>query len=354
MTMQRVKKSYRLLLTAVLSVVFLTACGAGEEKLLTQPIEDTQFLMETYVSLRIYNEGKEKVLDEGFALVQELADKITGETTESEISKINQAAGEEAVAVSADVFELLQLAAEYSGAMDGQFNYALGPITNLWRIGFDDARKPDQTEIDAALEKVDYKKVQFNEEEQTVFLEEAGMSLDLGAIAKGYMTDRVQELFAEEGVTSAIIDLGGNVFVMGGSPTRNGEIWNVGIQDPQGSRGESIGSTKQSDASIVTSGIYERYLEVDGELYHHLMNPKTGYPFDNQIIGISIISEKSADGDALSTLVFGLGLEDGLAYVNEREDVEAVFIMKDQAVYISDGLEDNFELTDDSYHLIKE
>lgn len=348
------KKRVRVIFAAVLSVVFLAACGAGSEKLLTKPIEDTQFLMETYVSLRIYNEGKEEVLDEGFALVRELADKITGETTDSEISKINQAAGEKAVAVSADVYELVKLAAEYSGVMDGQFNYALGPITNLWRIGFDDARKPEQAEIDAALEKADFQKVTFNDDEQTVFLEEAGMSLDLGAIAKGYMTDRVRELFAEEGVTSAIIDLGGNVFVMGGSPTRDGEIWNIGIQDPQGSRGESIGSTKQSDVSIVTSGIYERFLEVDGDIYHHLMNPKTGYPFDNDIIGISIISDKSADGDALSTLIFGLGLEEGLVYVNNREDVEAVFITKNQDIYVSDGLKDNFELTDESYHLVEE
>ena len=161
-------------------------------------------------------------------------------------------------------------------------------------------------------------------------------------------------LFAEEGVTSAIIDLGGNVFVMGGSPTRDGEIWNIGIQDPQGSRGESIGSTKQSDVSIVTSGIYERFLEVDGDISHHLMNPKTGYPFDNDIIGISIISDKSADGDALSTLIFGLGLEEGLVYVNNREDVEAVFITKNQDIYVSDGLKDNFELTDESYHLVEE
>lgn len=351
---QMAKKRVRVIFAAVLSVVFLAACGAGSEKLLTKPIEDTQFLMETYVSLRIYNEGKEEVLDEGFALVRELADKITGETTDSEISKINQAAGEKAVTVSADVYELVKLAAEYSGVMDGQFNYALGPITNLWRIGFDDARKPEQAEIDAALEKVDFQKVTFNDDEQTVFLEEAGMSLDLGAIAKGYMTDRVRELFAEEGVTSAIIDLGGNVFVMGGSPTRDGEIWNIGIQDPQGSRGESIGSTKQSDVSIVTSGIYERFLEVDGDIYHHLMNPKTGYPFDNDIIGISIISDKSADGDALSTLIFGLGLEEGLVYVNNREDVEAVFITKNQDIYVSDGLKDNFELTDESYHLVEE
>lgn len=347
------KKRYVSILCLLLTVFMLGACS-DETALRKTPYEDTEFLMETYVSLRIYNEGKEEVLEEGFALVCDLADKITGETTDSEISAINDAAGQEPVAVSAEVFELLTIAAEYSETMNGEFNFAMGPITNLWRIGFDDARKPAQAEIDAALELVDFTKVQLAEENQTVFLEEAGMELDLGAIAKGYMTDKVRDLFAERGVTSAIIDLGGNVLAMGGSPTRDGEFWNVGIQDPEASRGESIGVTAQTNRSIVTSGIYERYLEVDGEIYHHLMDPDTGYPFDNEIIGVSIISEHSADGDALSTLVFGLGLEAGLAYINGRDDVDAIFVTEDKEIYLSDGLKDNFELRNEAYTLVEE
>ncbi|HJB23037.1 MAG TPA: FAD:protein FMN transferase [Candidatus Jeotgalibaca pullicola] len=345
----------RLFLALILIAVVLTGCGGNKtEKLRKQAYENTEFLMGTYVTLRIFNEGKEETLEKGFALVRDLADKITGETMDSEISAINEAAGEHPVAVSEEVYELLKIADEYSDEVGGQFNYAIGSITNLWRIGFDDARKPSQEEIDQALQSIDFTRVEFNDEDHSVFLPDENMELDLGAIAKGYMTDQVHELFLEEGITSAIIDLGGNVFVMGGSPSRDGEVWNVGIQDPLAERGESIGSTQQTDRSIVTSGIYERYIEVDGQVYHHLMNPNTGYPFDNEIAGISIISEKSIDGDALSTLVFGLGLEAGLDYVNGRNDVDAVFITKDKEVYLSDGIKENFQLTNEAYTLMEE
>lgn len=340
-------------LVGVLSVLFfLSACGS-ESKINTQAYNDTEFLMGTYVSLSIFDDGKEEVLEQGFAEVRDLADRITGETMESEISKINSAAGKEPVVVSEEVYELIKIAADYSDTLDGQFNYAIGPITNLWRIGFDDARKPSQEEIDDALQRVDFNKVSFNDNDRSVYLEEAGMELDLGAIAKGYITDKVKDLFEAEGVTTAIIDLGGNVYVMGASPVREGDVWNVGIQDPFAERGESIGSTEQSNRSIVTSGIYERFLEVDDKVYHHLMNPKTGYPFDNEIAGVSIISETSVDGDATSTLVFALGIEEGLKYVNGREDIEAVFISKDKEVYLSDGLKDNFQLLKDEYTIVE-
>jgi thiamine biosynthesis lipoprotein len=349
-------KKYRT--KAGLSGVLLLAllfggCGnndAPEETAIRkEPYEKTEFLMGTYVTVRVYDEGKEAVLEKAFDRVEELADKITVNEPGSEIDAVNAAAGIEAVELSEDVYPLVESAWEYSEASNGDFELSIGPVTELWHIGFDDARKPEQSEIDAALTLVDYERVVLDDKEQTVQLADAGMRLDLGAIAKGYITDEVKELLVEEGVTTAIIDLGGNVYVLGGSPLREGESWNVGIQDPLAARGETIGKTKQKDRSIVTSGIYERYIEVDGVSYHHLMDPETGYPFDNDIAGVSIISDKSIDGDALSTLVFGLGMEAGLAYVNEREDIEAVFVTKDKKVYVSDGLADNFELTNDDY-----
>lgn len=328
-------------------------CGNGdvqeEAGLLKEPYEKTEFLMGTYVTVRIYDEGKEAVLEKAFDRVEELADKVTVNEPGSEIDAVNEAAGTEAVQLSKDVYPLVKSAWAYSEASNGDFDLSIGPITELWHIGFDDAKKPEQSEIDAALTLVDYERVVLDDADRSVYLEEAGMLIDLGAIAKGYITDEVKELLVEEGVTTAIIDLGGNVYVLGGSPLREGESWNVGIQDPLAARGETIGKTKQTDRSIVTSGIYERFIEVDGISYHHLMDPETGYPFDNDIAGVSILSDKSIDGDALSTLVFGLGVEAGLAYVNERDDIEAVFVTKDKKVYVSNGLTDNFELTNDDY-----
>lgn len=346
---------YWLSLFLSLVLVFLAACGASEEEntILETPYEQTEFLMGTYVSLRVYDEGKEEAIEEAFGRIAELADKITVNEPGSEMDKVNQAAGEAPVSVSDDVYPLIQTAAEYSKISSSGFDYAVGPVTDLWRIGFDDARVPEPEEIEAVLPLVDHEKVELNDEDQSVFLSEPGMLLDLGAIAKGYIADEVTAVFKDHGITTAIMDLGGNVVIMGDSPTRDTGGFNVGVQDPFDSRGAYVGSINLTDKSIVTSGIYERYIEQDGEIYHHLMNPETGYPFENELASVTIVSDLSVAGDALSTVVFGFGLSEGLDYVNAQEDVEGIFITKDREVFLSDGLGEDFSLTNDLYTLIE-
>ena len=337
--------------------LMLASCSGKKDsteatnKINKEAYSEQQYLMGTYVRVKIYDDGKEDVLDDAFARVKELADLVTvnePDAADSEIEEINRQAGIKPVKVREDVFDLVKAAYDYTTVSDGGFDFTIGPITSLWNIGFDDARKPSQEEIDEKLQLVNYHDVELNEEEQTVFLKKKGMKLDLGAIAKGYITDEVVEVLKEHDVTTAIVDLGGNVYVLGKSPnTKTGE-WTVGIQDPDKARNQIVGSTKASNRSLVTSGIYERFLEVDGKKYHHIFDAKTGYPFDNEIAGVSIISDESVDGDGLSTVVFALGLDKGLDYVNSRQDIEAVFITKDHKVYISDGLKDNFNLNVDS------
>lgn len=329
----------------------LAGCGTSEDDLtiMDTPYEQTEFLMGTYVSLRVYDEGKEEVLEEAFNRVAELADKITVNEPGSEMDKVNAASGVEPVEVSEDVFPLIEIAAEYSAIENSGFDYTIGPITDLWRIGFEDARVPEPDEIEEALPLVNDTNVELDRENHTVFLKKEGMKLDLGAIAKGYIADEIKNVFLENDITTAIIDLGGNVVVMGDSPTRDSGGFNVGVQDPADTRGAYVGAINLKNQSIVTSGIYERYIEQDGEFYHHLMNPDTGYPFDNTLASVTIISEDSIDGDALSTAVFGLGLEEGLDYVNNIDEVEGVFITKDNDIYTSEGLAGNFTLTNEAY-----
>lgn len=332
-------------------VFLLGGCSTKEEEvtLLETPYDTTEFLMGTYVSLRIYDEGKEDVLQLAVDRISELADKVTTNEPGSEMDKINQAAGIEAVDVSADVFPLVKMASEYSAVTNGGFDYAIGPVTDLWRIGFDDARVPEPAEIEEVLPLVNHEWIEIDEENQTVFLKESEMKIDLGAIAKGYIADEVKKVFLDNGVTTAIIDLGGNVVVMGDSPNREGTGFNVGVQDPFDSRGTYVAAINLRNQSIVTSGIYERYIEQDGEVYHHLMNPETGYPFENELASVTIISEESIDGDALSTVAFGFGLEAGLEYVNNYENIEGIFITKEREVYTTDGLSEVFSLTNDDY-----
>lgn len=354
------KKVLLPLLAAGMSLFILGACNsnsgtkttessAPSAELRKDPYAEEQFLLGTYVRVRIYDEGKEDALKPAFDRVKELGDKITINQSGSEIDEINQQAGIKPVKVSDDVYGLLKEAYEYSKDSRGGFDMAIGAITQLWRIGFDDARKPSQEEIDQALKLVDYHKIEMNDKEKTVYLKEKGMIIDLGAIAKGYITDEVIKVLKQHGVTTAIVDLGGNVYVLGHSPRAKNADWNVGIQDPNLSRGSVLGSIKESNKTLVTSGIYERYLEVDGKKYHHLFDPKTGYPFDNDIASVTIITKRSIDGDGLSTAVFSMGVKKGLEYVENLGDgTNAIFVTKEGKVYVTDPIKDEFKLSEDS------
>lgn len=352
-------KRKRLLPALFMSIVLLASCGQTTEtekpKLLTTPYKKTEFLMGTVVTVKVYDTGKEDVLEPVFDRIKTLADQITvsegesGLNIESEIKKVNNQAGIRPVNVSEDMYELIDAGMEYSIKSNGSYDVSIGPLTSLWHIGYDDERKPAQSEIDAVLPLIDYRQVELNTTEKTVFLKKPEMELDLGSIAKGFIADEVVDILKEHNVTTSIIDLGGNIIVMGNNPS--GREWTVGIQDPFSSRGETIGKISQSNKSIVTSGVYERFLEVDGKTYHHLLNPEDGYPFQNDIAGVSIVSDKSIDGDGLSTSVFSKGIKGGLEFIEQFEGAEAIFVSQDKRVYITSGLEGNFELTHDEFKL---
>lgn len=356
------KKLLFSLITLGISFMVLTGCSnsanktttesSAATKILKDPYSDEQFLLGTYVRIRVYDEGKESALKPAFDRVKELGDKITINQKGSEIDEVNEQAGIKPVKVSDDVYTLVKRAYEYSQDSQGGFDMAIGAITQLWRIGFDDARKPSQEEIDQALKLVDYHKIELNDKEKTVYLKEKGMIIDLGAIAKGYITDEVVKVLKKQGVTTAIVDLGGNVYVLGHSPRGENQDWTVGIQDPNMARGSVLGSIKERNKTLVTSGIYERYLEVDGKKYHHLFDPKTGYPFDNDIASVTIITDKSIDGDGLSTAVFSMGVKKGLEYVESElnKGTEAIFVTKDDKVYVTDPIKDTFKLSEDSHY----
>lgn len=348
------------LIVVILMLLALVATGcssqttAKRELVSGDPYSDTQFLMGTVVTIKIYDKGKQGALDAAFSRVQQLADELTVNQKGSEVDAVNKNAGMKPVHVTPSVYRVIEAAKHYSENSNGSFDLAIGPITSLWHIGFADARKPAQSEIDAKLPLVHYQDVVLNKKQQTVYLKKKGMAIDLGGIAKGFITDEVVKTLKKQHVTTAIIDLGGNIFVMGKSPKSTKKDWSVGIQDPKKPRGTAIGTLPASNKTIVTSGIYERYLKVDGKVYMHLMNPKTGYPFDNELMGVSIITKKSVDGDALSTATFDKGLVDGMAYIEKLNYADAIFVTKDKKVYVSSGLKDKFKLLKDSgYTLAK-
>lgn len=355
------------ILTLLFMIPLMVACGSQQESqtsetsttapgLRKEPYAQEQFLLGTYTRIRVYDEGKEAAMTPAFERIKELGDKITINEPDSEIDEINENAGIQPVKVSPEIYQLVKRAKEYSVESEGAFNLVIGGITQLWRIGFDDARKPSDEEIQQALTTLDYQKVQLDDENETVYLEEKGMIIDLGAIAKGYIADEVATILRNEGVTSAIIDLGGNILVLGHSNRGVDQPWKIGIQDPNDARGSIIGSIEETDKTVVTSGVYERYLELDGVKYHHIFDTQTGYPIENDVASVSIITDHSIDGDALTTLVFAKGIEKGLAFVEENtpEGTDAIFISRDGEVYVTSGIKDTFELSAESDYRMAE
>jgi len=332
-----------LLIFIMLALVAVSFSACSENSALNTPATETNLFMGTVVQIKIYDSTDEYIFEKAFEMIENIENKMSLNLAGSEISRINQAAGEKPVQVSEDTYEVIEKAIHYGKISGGAFDITIGPLVNLWNIGKENARLPDQSEIDQALLRIDYSKIKLNPDEKTVFLEDKGMMIDLGGIAKGYAADALSKMFEQEGIEHAIINLGGNIYAHGHKP--NGDNWHIGIQNPEAERSDYIGVASVRNKSIVTSGIYERYFESGENSYHHILSPFDGYPFENSLSAVSIIAGESINADALSTTAFALGLSDGLKLLEAYPDVEGIFITKDFKVYTTSGLKESFEMS---------
>ncbi|HUX38353.1 MAG TPA: FAD:protein FMN transferase, partial [Rectinemataceae bacterium] len=232
----------------------------------------------------------------------------------------------------------------YSRQTEGVTDLTAGPLVNLWGIGTDHARVPAESEIKAALALIDWRKVRLDPTARSVKLEKTGMSLDLGAFAKGWAADKVKEVLADEAVKAAIIDLGGNIFVFGSK--RDGRPWKIGIQDPARPRGDYMGIVTTLGDSVTTAGTYERFFIKDGVRYHHILDLSTGRPADSGIQSVTVIAATSSLADGIDTALLILGLKKGMALVAKTPGVEAIFVGDDGRVWLSPGANKNFQLSD--------
>ncbi|MBS4761335.1 FAD:protein FMN transferase [Carnobacteriaceae bacterium zg-ZUI252] len=317
------------------------------------PITRSESLLHTVVQLSVYHKNQEAAIQEALDYMSEMEKLFSTNLEGSDVYRINQAAGKEAVKVNDATFELIKKALNMANESHGKFDVSIGAVTNLWRIGDAEyANKPEHENIVKNLALINYKDITLDEANKTVKLEKSGMVIELGGISKGYIADGVKAIFEKHGITTAIINLGGNVVTMGTSPN-NEKGWVVGVQDPDEVRGTVVGSVPVQQKAVVTSGIYERYVEVDGVKYHHILDPKTGYPVENNISGVTVITDNSATADGYSTVLFLLGIEEGLKYVDAHDNLEAVFIDKDGGIHLSKGLKSTFELLDKAYHIVE-
>lgn len=344
-------KSKNLFIVFILLITILfSGCQSQSPAASTEPLSKTNFLLGTVVDITIYDKPDEKIMDKVFSRISEIETKMTINNAEtSEIIALNNASGKNEVVLSPDTFSVVEKGKEYSERSNGNFDITIGPVVKQWNIGTEYAAVPDKDELAEAVKLVDYTKLTLNKEKYTAKLEVSGMKVDLGAIAKGYAADEAARVLKENGVKHAIINLGGNVLTIGGNP--NGSPWRIAIQDPFNPRGDFIGVVTVKDKTVVTSGTYERFFEENGKKYHHILNSFTGYPVDNSLYSVSIITDKSIDGDGLSTTTLLLGLDEGLKLIEGLENVEAIFITSDKKVYKTSGIKDIFTITNPEFKL---
>ena len=330
-----------------LSTSLLSGCSKNSN--LSEPLSKSELLMGTVITVTLYDSKDQEILDKVFDKVRDLESILSINENGTLVDKINEEAGIKPVKVDEDTYTIIKKGVEYSKLSNGLFDISVGPIVKLWSIGLPEAKVPTKEEIEEKLPLIGFNDIELNDNDRTVYLKRKGMMIDLGGIAKGYTADVISKILTNEGVNSAIIDLGGNVVTHGKKPS--GDEWKIGIQNPFAQRGGIIGTLTISNKSIVTSGIYERFIEKDGVKYHHILNPKTGYPYENEIAGITIISDISSSGDGLSTSVFAMGVEEGMKFVNSIDGIDAIFVTKDNKVYITNGIRNIFTLTNSDFTL---
>ena len=324
-------------------LLLLTACGKPPAPSPSAEVTKQSrvvFYFDTVVTMTVYT-ADESVLT---AAEEECLryEKLLSKTVEgSDVWNINHANGQR-VPVSEETRWLLEQALEFSRLSDGKFDITIAPCVDLWDFtGENVGILPDAEALAEAAAKVDWTKIDINDEG---VLLPAGMSIDLGAIAKGYISDCIARFLMDRGVESGFLNFGGNVRTIGSKP--DGTSWRIGIQDPEGVRDQSIvGVVTLIGDSVVTSGIYERGFWVDDVCYHHILDTETGWSVQNELAGISIVAKDACTGDALSTTVFAMGLHDGMAFIENLDGVEAIFVTRDGMVTCTSGLASRFTLS---------
>jgi thiamine biosynthesis lipoprotein len=298
----------------------------------------------------LYDQAKESVYRDIFARLREIENRMSVNLPDTDMVHVNAAAGIAPVRVPDDVFEVIRRAVHYAEISGGAFDPTIGPLVKLWDItGGGPPRVPSRAEIDAVLPLIDWRDIELDSAARSVFLKRPGMALDLGAIAKGYAADEAAAIIRKAGLKRAIVDLGGNILTFGVKKDKS--PWRVGLQDPLEERGGYFGVVSGPEQTLVTSGVYEKFFEEDGQRYHHLLSPSDGYPARNGLLAVTIITDNSMDADALSTAVFVLGYEKGRTLVESLEGVEAVFVFDDMSVRKTAGA--GFTLSNGDYRLVE-
>ncbi len=306
--------------------------SSGEKVGNGQTITKTGFALDTVVSVTVYDKKDEAAAAEAISLCSDFEDIFSRTKEGSMLWEFNNGAE---LPSSSELASVISSARYYSGISSGAFSITMGGVSSLYDFTGENNIPPDASLVTKALEHSGDDKIIITGD--TLKLADSETKADLGAIAKGYIADRIKEYLESKGVRRGIIDLGGNILCFGGKP--DGSNYNIGIQYPLKNSREYLCAISVNTASVVTSGVYERSFTYEGELYHHILNPETGLPVKNGLVSVTIVSDSSEKADALSTTCFVLGKEKGLELINSMEDTYAAFVDENLNIYYSDGFE---------------
>jgi thiamine biosynthesis lipoprotein len=307
------------------------------------------FAMDTYMTIQVYGENAKEAADAAVAEIERLDALFSIGSEDSEITQLNEN-GE--TVLSEETFSLIERAISFYKKTDGAFDLTVLPLMELWGFTSGDYHVPDDETLEETKALLGADEIVLDKETNTATIKREGVRIDLGGIAKGYTSAKVTELLEEYGVTSALLNLGGNVQTLG--KKTDGSLWSVAIQAPDGENLAGILHT--ADKAVITSGGYERYFEEDGTTYHHILDPQTGYPAQNGLVSVTIVTEDGTMADALSTALYVMGTEKAVAYLQEHakdDGFDAVLIAEDGSIYITQGMASDFEsLMEGEIHIV--
>ena len=333
-----IKRCFVVLLLALTCLLYSCSYKTKEQ------VTSTALKLNTVVSISIYDTADFSIADEALSLIDKYDLLFSRTNPDSELYKLNH--GQLAVdsnnyaSVSPETYEIISLGKYYANLSGNTFDIAIEPLTSLWDFSSEKKIVPSKDDINSILPYLSPDEILLSSPDK-IKLADANAGIDLGGIAKGYIADKTADYLKAQGVTSAIINLGGNVLCIG---NKENQPFTVGIQKPFAPQGEYLATIQVTDKSVVSSGIYERYFEKDDVFYHHILNPKTGYPYQNDLIGVTIITDSSTDADALSTTCFSLGLKDGLALIESIDNADALFIDSNYNVHYSENFKEKYNL----------
>lgn len=346
--MQVVKRYFGLLIGVVL---FICSCQKDNQTIVTE------FLLGTPVVITVFEKNQESLLQKAFEKVAQIEQAMSTSRKDydsTEIITINTHSQTQdfniknTYTVSQEVGSVIEAALHVADLTQGAFDLTIQPLVSLWGWGEGEMRVPTIQEIEKILPYINWELLEYTfRQDQSLLSMYGQQGIDVGGIAKGYAANIVRDFLVENGIERAILDFGGNIITIG--KKSNNTPWKIGIQEPFASTGTAVAAVIVEETAIVTSGIYERYFEVDGIEYSHLLNPTTGYPVNNELLSVSIIGKDSMLADGLSTGVFILGLDRGMEVIEALERIEAVFITKENIIYYSSGLEGKVEIYNDQY-----